>query len=672
MSRFLDNIFKELEATKHKQYEKWSTLLKYFTITYAVYFVLMDGLHFFRSRNFELTESCLFLGALLISYGLSFVVKHNSIIFIPSLACFFISLFSFEPSQAEPIPTWFSFQALGLFMAVMLSDFKGNLIYATLTALFPFFAYTLHTDTSIIDIILKQNLMYFGIISACFYSYYLSVRTRAEQKENESARLIKKASDLGTWQWNLKTNEVQYDERWLGILGYKLGELPEDLTTWQTLTHPDDGVKATEQFQSYLLGESDEYEVKFRMKHKNGRWVPIISKGKIVSRDEDGKPHFFSGTHFDLSKIESLEEQNEKLSSLFEIVQELSNLGGWEVDIKTMQTQWTDQVYKIHGVEVGKKHHTENAIKFYAPHERERITRYVQECIEQGKGFDDKFEFIDAQGNHKWVRSIGEAVIGEDGEITKIRGVFQDITEQIEREDIIHQSERLASLGKLARGIGHEINNPLAIIKGFVYLLQKNLENSPESYHDHFAKINQGVERIKNIVQGIKDFTEGDNSSHEILDLSEVVGSSISLLEDIHGAKSIKIKNEFNVENRIFIKANRGKIQQLIQNLVSNAVDAVEGVEDPKVIISSIENESFITVQIQDNGCGIDHDIRSKIFDPFFTTKKLNTGTGNGLTICHDIVKTHHGQISVESEKGKGSIFSFTLPLEQQELLKAS
>lgn len=124
----------------------------------------------------------------------------------------------------------------------------------------------------------------------------------------EHLELLAASSELGLWDWNLVTNVVHYDERWCEMLGYQVSELKMDLSTWQTLVHPDDLEFSTHLFQDYLCGRSDRYEVKYKMRHKNGSWIPILSTGKILRRNEEGIPTRFTGTHYDLSYQTALEE----------------------------------------------------------------------------------------------------------------------------------------------------------------------------------------------------------------------------------------------------------------------------------------------------------------------------------------------------------------------------
>lgn len=248
------------------------------------------------------------------------------------------------------------------------------------------------------------------------------IKQSQQQKiELNRAQYILTAAGLGSWDWWLDSNRVHFDKRWSEMLGLDPAQTPQVLSTWDHLVHPDDKAKAYEDIKAYLDGHTSVYENIHRMKHADGRWVWILDRGRISEFDIKGKPLRFTGTHLDISEY----KEKESLSNL---VQDIGEIGAWELDVQTGQTRWSKQTYKIHALSEGIPTNKILGIKFFAEHEQERITKCVVDCI-NGKSYRETFEFIDAKGKEKWVEAVGVPVFNTEGKVYKVVGTFQDVTD---------------------------------------------------------------------------------------------------------------------------------------------------------------------------------------------------------------------------------------------------
>ncbi len=281
---------------------------------------------------------------------------------------------------------------------------------------------------------------------------------------NQRLEYVLDGAGLGAWDWWITTNEVVFDDRWMKMLGLSVNEEPQHLKTWSDRVHPEDLPHCYRVIKNHLEGLTDVYESIHRMRHKNGNWIWILDRGKISERDSNGKPIRLTGTHFDITDY----IERDLLSKE---IQNIANIGGWELDVATGKTRWTEQVYRIHGIPVGTPTDKIMGISFYAPKDRERITKFVEKCI-QGKSYMDVFEFFDAHGKHKWVKTMGIPILGSDGKVVKLRGVFQDITDQKNAEDALH-----AEQNRFRRLVQ---NNP-----GMVY--EFKLESSGKTYFPYVS-----------------------------------------------------------------------------------------------------------------------------------------------------------------------------------------
>jgi C4-dicarboxylate-specific signal transduction histidine kinase len=237
---------------------------------------------------------------------------------------------------------------------------------------------------------------------------------------------------------------------------------------------------------------------------------------------------------------------------------------------------------------------------------------------------------------------------------------------QIELQAIASQSAKLASVGVLAAGVGHEINNPLAIATGYMARVKKDLvENNRGSKKilDYIEKVEIANERVRKIVDGLRTFSRSDTDHLEAISLQEAVDQTVNLISEIYEKDGISIIREDSGLD-LLTKGNLGKLQQIILNLIDNAKDATEGRESRKIYLSLKKNsKDTLIFSVRDNGEGISDEIRDKILDPFFTTKGVGNGTGMGLGIVVKLLHELKGELVIDSEVEVGSTFSVILPL---------
>jgi signal transduction histidine kinase/CheY-like chemotaxis protein len=225
-----------------------------------------------------------------------------------------------------------------------------------------------------------------------------------------------------------------------------------------------------------------------------------------------------------------------------------------------------------------------------------------------------------------------------------------------------HQA-KLASIGILAAGIGHEINNPLAIISGNLELLQLHLNshyNSDPFAEKQIKKMERSIERIVAIIKGLRSLSRTDESEFKNFSLSELVTETENMIQGIFQREGILLVTR--VEPEIYVFGSRGRIQQVLINLLTNAKDALENRDVKEISLSCKTSSGNVVISVKDTGVGVPKEFQSKIFEPFFTTKDVNKGTGIGLALIHSIVKEHGGDVHLESEVGVGSTFSVVLP----------
>ena len=237
--------------------------------------------------------------------------------------------------------------------------------------------------------------------------------------------------------------------------------------------------------------------------------------------------------------------------------------------------------------------------------------------------------------------------------------LFKDLTEVQALRREVARSQRLASVGRLAAGVAHEIRNPLSSIKGFATYFKEKYPDRPQDQQTANIMI-QEVDRLNRVVGQLLELARPIAVKKQRISLQALLKDALKLIEDRAAAKGISVQTQNNADMDS-AWGDPDRINQILLNLYLNAVDSMESGGELKVVLSSDAKDSKIDIKVSDSGCGIRPEHLSKIFDPYFTTK--STGTGLGLAIAHNIVEALGGKITIESQMGIGTTFTVTLPI---------
>lgn len=290
------------------------------------------------------------------------------------------------------------------------------------------------------------------------------------------------------------------------------------------------------------------------------------------------------------------------------------------------------------------------------------------ECIKFGmkyRGYVRNYETERLHKNGKRILvNLTESFIrDENDEIVGRSQILRDLTDIKVREEQVRHSERLAAVGHIAAGVAHEVGNPLAAISSLAQISQRKTDDP--FIQSQLSKVRTHIQRINKIVRDLVDFSRPASLDVERADVNEIVKSSVGLLKHDARCREVDFKMDLSADMSR-IECVPDHLHQVLVNLLLNAVDAMDNIENPEVTIKTYEQNRQINIDVSDIGKGIKEEDISRIFEPFFTTKEVGAGTGLGLSVSHGIITKMGGTISVDTEYGEGSTFKIDIPVNSE------
>ncbi|MBX3281434.1 MAG: PAS domain-containing protein [Acidobacteria bacterium] len=299
----------------------------------------------------------------------------------------------------------------------------------------------------------------------------------------------------------------------------------------------------------------------------------------------------------------------------------------------------------------------------------DRLKREFERAFTTGKIERIEQQTVEDDGTTRhWMVSKIPMRNAESGEISHVITVGEDVTPRVEAMNAISRAEKLAAVGRLAAGVVHEINNPLATVAACAESLEQRVADGDfgtgaesDDLREYLGLIKSETFRCKTITTGLLDFSRVRTGERQEMDVADIVRSAANLISHQKRGNAIDIAVDAH-EPIDKIRGDGGQIQQAVIALATNAIDAMPNGGKLKFCVR--QDPRRVIIEVSDTGIGIPTEDLPRIFEPFFTTKEVGKGTGLGLAVCYGIVSEHSGRISVRSSLGKGTTFTISLPLQ--------
>jgi PAS domain S-box-containing protein len=484
----------------------------------------------------------------------------------------------------------------------------------------------------------------------------LRVASETLRESEERLRLAQQVGTIGTFEWNLQTNLNRWTPELEAIYGLKSGEFSGTQEAWVQMLHPEDRAGVIKQVETSLETDAP-VQAEWRVIWPDGSIHWVLGRWQVFN-DNSGQPVRTNGVNIDITSRKESEQIQRRLAAVIE-----SSIDAIiSVDLNGIVISWNPGAEKLYG-------YTENemigrSISAIVPQELQDDEQRILETIARGGRIEHfRTERLTKSGARLDVSLTISPVRDDAGRVIGAAKIASNITQEKKTEQALRTTERLASVGRLAATVAHEINNPLEAVTNLVYLARGSAVR--EDVKEYLDTIEAELARISHITKQTLGFYR-ESIAPSSVRVGPMLDPLVSVFSPRARNKGIEIHSEVRQDPEI--EAIAGEIRHVIANLLSNSIDAVSsgGAIRIRVGATRLNDESMpgIRITVADSGPGIPQSVRSKLFEPFFTTKK-DVGTGLGLWVCRNIVERHQGSVRVRSSTTPGqswTVFCVFLP----------
>ena len=492
---------------------------------------------------------------------------------------------------------------------------------------------------------------------------------RAAERELQASReamrvqqarldLAATSGKLGLWDLDLVTRKawrtLQHDR----LFGYD--ELQPSWGPDEALRHvvPEDRHIFHRAFQEAFATGHFHCELRITPVGRQTRWIEADGQ---VFRDDSGHPVRMAGTVVDVTDRKEFEVALRASEKRLRNAQRITHVGDWELDIPTNTLTGSEEICRIFEIDPATFPASYEALlETIHPEDREAVHAVYARSLETRTPCEVTHRLLLPDGRIKFVQERCETLFDPEGHPLRSVGTVQDVTEVHALHAQLALASRLAAMGTLVAGVAHEINNPLAATLSDLELVLSEVQEIRDRLGGSGpVDLNAESRRLDGVVDELKIFARPD-LSRERIRLADVVAKATHWLPaSVRGAAAIRVEDGGPPE----VVASFGQIQQVVVNLVTNAAGATRS-GSPGTIVVRIGpgTPGMARLEVIDQGTGIAPEALERIFEPFFTTSDIGKGMGLGLAVCHSIVTSHGGTLTVESREGEGSTFRVELP----------
>lgn len=500
---------------------------------------------------------------------------------------------------------------------------------------------------------------------------------RALQASEANMAIAQGISHIGSWELVLEggttsdANPLSWSDEMFRIAGFEPGTTAITSGLFHRMIHPEDR-ESVRRAMAQAIARREEYSVVHRLVRVDGVERVLQESAQIFYDEGTGRPIKVIGTAHDITEQRQLTQQLEDERARLIAAQMVGRVGSWETNLATMTMNWSAETHRIFETDPAQFQSTQkDFINAVHPEDRHAVESAFADSLGERTPHALEHRVLLPDGRIKYVEERWQVFEDPQGAPERALGTCQDITERKKLESQFLRVQRMESIGTLASGIAHDLNNVLAPIMMSVEML-RDMVPSPEG-QSMLVLLQNCAQRGANLVKQVLSFARGVEGRRVTVNVFHIIHDLENIIKDTF-PKNILFEIDRPRELRTVL-GDPTQLHQVFMNLCVNARDAMPLGGKLRVTLENVTVDEmyadmnpdakagpYTMVKIEDTGSGIPQSIKDKIFEPFFTTKEIGKGTGLGLSTTLAIVKSHGGFIGLYSEPNKGSQFKVYLP----------
>jgi PAS domain S-box-containing protein len=437
----------------------------------------------------------------------------------------------------------------------------------------------------------------------------------------------------GIWEWRPQEKKTFYSNRWLEMLGYKPEEFTDSDNEWSSRLHPDDIAFTFDEISQNLSGQTDSFNFEYRIKNKEGNYLWMLNRGKVVERNENGEAIRVVGSHSDINKLKQTEELIKVNEARLSLAVKAGGVGIWDWDIVSDKLTWDDQMFVLYGVN---RSDFTNAYEAWVngvyEADKKRGNEEIQMAIKGEKDFNTEFRVQYADGTIRNIKALATVLRDNEGNAIRMIGTNWDIT--AEKEALAQIAAREAAekanqaKSEFLANMSHEIRTPLNSVIGFTDLLKKTQLSIVQQQYVNSANVSGHA--LLGLINDILDFSKIEAG---MLDLDVIKSDMVQLLEDsidivkfAAAEKDIELLLDIDPTMPRFAQVDAVRLKQILANLLGNAVKfTLKGEVELKISYQAVDGDNGkLSISVRDTGIGINKEQQSKLFKSFSQADSSN------------------------------------------------
>ena len=490
------------------------------------------------------------------------------------------------------------------------------------------------------------------------------------REQSKRLQLVIDASKIGTWDWDVPTGNVVYNDNWAQMLGYESSEIEPNVKAWEMILDPHGLTETWNNVRKHLDGETAEYRNEVRLRRKDGTSAWVLATGKVIEKNSDGSPKRMVGIHLDLSETKKLELQFKDMTERYLAAIAGTSDGVWDWKIGTDNVWYSDRFWTLLGFPED------------GPFPLNKLNSFVERIhpedspnvMEAGPAYNVEYRLRHEDGQYRWIRARGATQFDAGRKPIRMAGTIQDIHDLKSTEIALIAANEQANAASAAKSeflanMSHEIRTPMTAILGYTDLIEHEvgMPSARETQLEYIKIVRRNGQHLLQIINDILDISKIEAGKMTVENIAvnpaKAIEEVIALMAVRANSKGIKLKAALSPDLPAFMHSDPVRLRQVLVNLIGNAIKFTE-IGSVSINANYDAKNRLLGVAITDTGIGLTSEQSANLFGAFAqadttVTRKFG-GTGLGLMISKRLTQLLGGDISIDSELGVGSVFTAT------------